>query len=218
MDNLCILFDMDGTLLDSGAGITNAVAYATEKFNKPALDIETRKKFVGPPLRESFVKYCGVDAAEAEEMIALYREYYSAGGMYECEPYEGIGELLSHLSKQKAALYVATAKPQVYAVKMLEKWDILKYFKEVVGATFDKSRDDKKLIIAEILEKEKNKRAIMIGDTKYDIEAAHKNGIEAVAVTYGYGLSCDLLEGKPEFSADSVRNIGLILQDIMADN
>lgn len=216
MKNLCVLFDMDGTLLDSGEGITNAVEYAVSKFGKPALDMETKNRFVGPPLRESFAKYCGVSADDAEVMVSLYREYYSAGGLFECKPYEGIENLLSFLNKSGCDLYVATAKPQEYADKMLKKWDLFKYFKEVVGASFDKSRDDKKVIIGEIIAKEKEKTAVMVGDTKFDVEAAHKNKIDAVFVTYGYGTDEDVKLSNPEYIAENTEQIKEILQKIMA--
>ncbi len=218
MKNFCVLFDLDGTLLDSGEGITNAVAYAIEKFGNEPLPLETRKRFVGPPLRESFMKYCSVTSKDAEEMLVLYREYYGDRGLFECRPYEGIEDLLIFLKECGSTIYVATAKPQKYAVKMLERWDLLKYFKEVIGASFDKSRDDKKIIIGEVIEKEKGKKAVMIGDTKYDIEAAHKNDIGAVAVTYGYGTEEEICISKPENTAKNVAELKIILKKLLADN
>jgi len=213
MSGKCFLFDLDGTLLNSGEGITEGVSYAISKLGLSPLDLETRKKFVGPALRESFCKYCGVNEETAEKMLAAYREYYGARGLYECIPYEGIEDILKYIKNAGHIAYVATAKPTEYAKKMLEKWNLLKYFKDVIGASFDKSRDDKKVIIADVLCAEKDKEAVMVGDTRYDIVAAHQNGIGCIAVTYGYGSIEEIMEEKPEYVADNVEKLKEIVEN-----
>ena len=198
MEYKYILFDLDGTLLDSSEGICEGVNAATERFSLPALDMETRKKFIGPSLRASFCKYCGVSEETAEEMLAAYREYYGIEGLYRCKPYDGIEKVLSYLNDAGHICYVATAKPTAYAEKMLEKWDMLKYFKKVIGASFDKSKIDKKDMIEEILTVENSKSAIMVGDTRYDIEGAKLCNIDSVAVTYGFGDVDEIISEGPD--------------------
>ena len=202
-----VLFDIDGTVLNTCKGITNAVAYGIEKCGMPPLDFDTRKRFIGPPLRGSFMKYCGVTEEKAEELITAYREYYSVKGMYECVPYDGIEELLVFLNNNGCKVYTATAKPVEYTSKMLEKWELKKYFKEVIGARMDKSMDSKEKIINAVLEKESGAKAVMIGDTDYDILGARKNGIAAIAVMYGFGDKNDIFKAKPDYIADKVADI-----------
>lgn len=207
MSGKCFLFDLDGTLIDSGEGITEGVAIAVEKYGLPPLDMETREKFIGPSLRESFCKYCGVDEETAEGMLAAYREYYGVEGLYKCKPYDGIEEVLSEIIKSGSKCYVATAKPTAYAEKMLEKWDMLKYFEKVSGASFDKSKIGKKEIIEEVLAYENHKEAVMIGDTCYDIEGAKQNEIASVAVTYGYGDLDALKAENPDYIVDTTEQL-----------
>lgn len=206
-----ILFDVDGTVLDTCEGITNGVAYGVKKCGLTPLDFETRKKFIGPPLRGSFMKYCGVSEEGAEEVLKAYREYYSANGMFECKPYDGIEELLKYLCGNGYTVYTATAKPVEYTSVMLEKWALDKYFKEIIGARMDKSMDSKEKIIKAVLDKEKDAKAVMIGDTVYDIIGARKNKIAAIAVTYGFGDRAEILQAKPDYLVETVEEIyGLV--------
>lgn len=211
----CVLFDLDGTLIDSGEGITKAVEYAVAKFNKPVLDLETRQRFIGPSLRVMFKKYCDTDDAGAEEMLRLYREYYGEQGLYECTPYEGIEDVLNFLNNEGCSVYVATAKPTDYAVLMLEKWNLTKYFKKIIGASFDKSKTEKKDIIEEVLKFENSKDAIMIGDTSFDIEGAKENKIPSIAVTYGYGERDSLIGAEPEYVAENTGELLSLLGKII---
>lgn len=210
----CVLFDLDGTLIDSGEGITKGVEYAVEKFGKPALSLKTRQSFIGPSLREMFKLHCGVNDSEAEEMLRLYREYYGAEGLYRCVPYEGIEDVLKLLSDKDCSVYVATAKPTEYAEKMLKKWDLYKYFKKVIGASFDKSKTEKKDIIADAMNIEGVKNAIMVGDTCFDIEGAKENGIESIGVTYGYGDIEKLKASKPDYLVDNTAQLLGLLRDL----
>ncbi|MBQ7718020.1 MAG: HAD hydrolase-like protein [Clostridia bacterium] len=202
-----ILFDVDGTILNTCEGITKGVAYGIEKCGLPPLSFETRKRFIGPPLRESFMKYCGVSAQDAETVLKTYREYYSAKGMFECEPYDGIEELLQYMTDNGYTVYTATAKPVEYTSVMLEKFDLKKYFKEIIGASMDKSMDTKEKIIKAVLDREKTANAVMIGDTAYDVLGARENNVPTIAVTYGFGNREDLLNAKPDYIAETVEDI-----------
>ncbi len=203
-----ILFDLDGTIFDSGEGICEGVKYAAEKLGFFVPDMETRKKFVGPPLRQSFKKYCGLHDNEAEDALGAYREYYSVYGLHKCTPYDGIEKLFIYLRDNGYKLFVATAKPTEYTKIMLDDWSFSGYFEEIIGASMDKSMDSKGKIIKYILDKTKKPDEIlMIGDTEYDIMGAKQNSIKSLAVTYGYGNIESLISAKPDFFADSVRDI-----------
>ena len=112
------LFDLDGTLTDPGLGIKNSIRYALEKYGAPALTEGELDTFVGPPLLDSFQKYCGVDREEALRLVQLYREYFLERGLYENRLYDDVDETLSELTRRGAKLYVATSKPEPFARKI----------------------------------------------------------------------------------------------------
>lgn len=182
-----ILFDLDGTLTDSGEGIINCAILALEHFGCPIPSREAMRVFVGPPLHESFIKH-GVPADKAEEAVAVYRSRYIPIGKYENTPYPGIRELLENLKAEGHTLYVATSKPEQMSVDILEHFDLAKYFDRICGASMDTSRSTKEAVIAYLIEQ--NGRAdnmIMVGDTKFDILGATYHGIPAIGVSWGYG-------------------------------
>lgn len=146
-----VLFDLDGTLTDPGAGITNSVAYALEKYGIHNTDRSQLYKFIGPPLRESFGQFYGFSKEQAEEATAYYREYYKDKGIYENRLYQGIPELLQMLADAGATLLVATSKPEQFACRILDYFSIRKYFTYVAGATMDGSRSKKSEIIEDAL-------------------------------------------------------------------
>ena len=185
-----ILLDLDGTLTDPGNGITNSVAYALKKWNIEVSDKTTLYKFIGPPLQESFEKYYHFSEEEAKQAVAYYREYFKDTGIYENELYPGIKDLLQKLKKSGKTLILATSKPEEFAVRILEYFDIAQYFDYVAGASMDETRNKKVDVIAYALEKaniKDYKKAIMIGDREYDINGAKHFGIDSIGVLYGYG-------------------------------
>lgn len=182
-----ILFDLDGTLTDSGEGIINCAILALEHFGCPIPSREAMRVFVGPPLHESFINH-GVPADKAEEAVAVYRSRYIPIGKYENTPYPGIRELLENLKTEGHTLYVATSKPEQMSVDILEHFDLAKYFDRICGASMDTSRSTKEAVISYLIEQ--NGRAdnmIMVGDTKFDILGAKYHGIPAIGVSWGYG-------------------------------
>ncbi len=182
-----ILFDLDGTLTDSGEGIINCAILALEHFGLPIPSREEMRVFVGPPLHESFIKH-GVPADKAEEAIRVYRSRYIPIGAYENTPYPGIRELLEALKAEGHKLYVATSKPEEMSIKILEHFDLAKYFNMICGATMDTSRSSKDAVIAYLLEQNgRTDNMIMVGDTKFDILGAKAHGIPAIGVSWGYG-------------------------------
>ncbi len=202
-----VLFDLDGTVMDTGEGITNAIKYGLEKCGLPPLSMDIRKKFIGPPLRNSFKKYCGIDDEGVEKVVSEYREYYAAHGHHECKPYEGIRELLEKLKDEGRALCVATLKYEKASKVMLDEWDFSKYFEKIVGADVDKGMDNKTKIIKSALDGEECGSAVMIGDVANDIYAARANNIDAVGVLYGYGDRDALIEAKPDYLVKNVFEI-----------
>ena len=166
-----ILFDLDGTITDSGEGIMNCATYALEHFGLPVPDRTTLRQFVGPPLRDTFIKF-GVPADKAEEAVAVYRSRYIPVGKYENFPYPGIRELLERLKNEGHKLYVATSKPEEMSIDILTRFDLAKYFDRICGATYDGSRDEKSKVIAYLLELTGAKDAIMVGDTAFDVLGA----------------------------------------------
>lgn len=183
-----ILFDLDGTLTDSGEGIINCAALALEHFGLPVPPREQMRVFVGPPLRDSFIRH-GVPEDKAEEAIAVYRSRYIPIGKYENTPYPGIRELLETLQSRGHNLYVATSKPEGMSKDILEHFDLAKYFTMICGASMDESRSNKEAVIEYLMEQSgQRENMVMVGDTKYDILGAKHHGIPAIGVSWGYGL------------------------------
>lgn len=183
------LFDLDGTLTDPGAGITNSILYAFKKFGLPPLPMEILKTFIGPPLLESFRLHCGVTSEEAGLLLTYYREYFKEKGMFENEVYPEIPETLAALTKRGTRLFIATSKPEPFAKEILAHFDLAKYFEFVGGNTLDEKRSKKEDVIRYVMQENALLPAdcIMIGDRCHDIEGARACGIPVAAVTFGYG-------------------------------
>ena len=191
-----LLFDLDGTLTDPMVGITSSVQYALEKFGVRVRYLKELIPFIGPPLAESFQKFYGFSKEDAERAIQYYREYYAPKGIFENEVYEGIPEMLAHLTEAGFTLLVATSKPTVFARKVLKHFGIEDYFSFVGGSELDGSRTKKAEVISYILKicGIRAKEAIMIGDRRHDIEGGKACGLESVGVLYGYGTEQELTE------------------------
>ena len=182
-----ILFDLDGTLTDSGEGILNCATVTLEHFGLPVPSREEMRVFVGPPLRDTFFKY-GVPTERLDEAVAVYRKRYIPIGMFENSPYDGIENLLKKLKAQGHRLYVATSKPEWMAVEILTKFGLAPYFDIISGATMDGVRDAKADVIAYLLEQTGTvSEAMMVGDTAFDVIGAAAHGIPTIGVSWGYG-------------------------------
>lgn len=188
-----ILFDLDGTLTDSGEGIINCAQLALKHFGLPLPSREEMRVMVGPPLRDSFLRF-GVHPDNVEEAIEIYRKRYVPVGMFENTPYPGISAMLAGLKENGHKLYLATSKPQSMAEAILERFNLSGYFDGVYGATMDETRDSKDKVIAYLLN-ELNCQGdiLMVGDTMYDVLGAADNGISTVGVTWGYGEKKDIV-------------------------
>lgn len=187
MADTAILFDLDGTLTDSGEGIMNCAMLALEHYGIPVPNRDALRVFVGPPLAEAFRKF-GVPPEKTEEAIAIFRGRYLTVGKYENFPYPGIPALLRKLKDRGFRLYVATSKPETTAVEILEHFDLAGYFERICGASMDDARTTKAEVIAYLLEQTgRADQILMVGDTAYDVLGAKAHGIATIGVAWGYG-------------------------------
>ena len=182
-----ILFDLDGTLTDSGEGIMNCAELTLAHYGLPIPTRQQMRSIVGPPLKDSFLRL-GIPKIELDNAVEFYRKHYVAKGQFENFPYPGIGQLLEKLCSEGYKLYVATSKPEAMAREILRYFDLAKYFQVICGAVSDAKRNTKEDVIAHLLTllEEKN-NLVMVGDTIYDVKGAAYHGIPTVAVTWGYG-------------------------------
>ncbi|HAS80359.1 MAG TPA: phosphoglycolate phosphatase, partial [Fusobacteriaceae bacterium] len=175
-----ILFDLDGTLTDPKVGITKAVQYALEKNNIKEDSLSTLEKFIGPPLKDSFIEFYSFDEKKSLDSIQYFREYFKEKGIFENQIYLGIEDLLKRLKHNDYKIIVATSKPLVFAKTILKHFKMIEYFDLIVGSNLDGTLVDKGEIISYVIDylKIKNlKEVIMIGDRKYDVIGAKKNNI-----------------------------------------
>lgn len=208
-----ILFDLDGTLTDPMIGITKSVQYALRAYGIQVERLEDLCPFIGPPLRDSFMKYYGFDPDQATEAIWKYREYFSVTGLYENKEYAGIKEMLAALRDEGKKLYVATSKPELFAKKILEHFQMAEYFTFIGGASMDETRVKKGDVIGYVLEENQItdlSQVVMVGDREHDVIGAKEAGIESVGVLYGYGSREELEEaGANEIvsTVEALRNL-----------
>ena len=190
-----ILFDLEGTLTDSGPGIMNCVRYALTEMGREIPDDLTC--FIGPPLESSFMDFCGLTKDEAQQAIDLYRKRYVEKGMMENSVYDGIPELLSRLRDKGLRLAVATSKYELYAEKVTDSFGLTGYFDGIYGSEKNAGRTEKpdviKYALGELGDPDMS-RVLMIGDRMYDVEGAHEVGTAGMGVLWGYG-SREELEG-----------------------
>lgn len=200
-----ILFDLDGTLTDSGAGITNSVKYSLEKFGITNVDKETLYRFIGPPLVDSYEGIFGFPHEKAQTAVEYYREYYRETGIFENAVYDGITDTLKKLIEAGKKLVLATAKPEPFAIQIMEHFQLSQYFTEITGATFDGTRLRKEEVIGHALELcgINPSCAIMVGDRDNDVLGAKKFGIDCIGVLYGYGSRKELLSSGAKFLAQT---------------
>lgn len=208
-----ILFDLDGTLTDSGPGIMNAFAYAIEHMGGQAPGKEQLRHFAGPPLKVTFGQILGYSPEDTEKAIGFYREYYNEmGGVFENKVYPGIRELLAELKNAGKHLMVATSKGVHGTTTVLDHFDLRRYF-DFVSAAENQDRAQKTERIRCALEAcgiKDLSLAVMIGDRENDIDAANQIGIDSIGVLYGYGDREELVSAGATYlaeTAEEVRNL-----------
>ena len=205
-----LLFDLDGTLTDPSEGITNSVAYALNKFGIEVEDKKTLYKFIGPPLVDAFSEYYGFSKEDSEKATAYYRETFRVKGLFENRVYDGIVAMLETLKNNGKKLIIATSKPEEFTMRILEHFDLLKYFDFVAAATFDASRNTKDKVITYALEQLKIddlNNVVMIGDRHHDIDGANVNGIDSIGVLWGFGSRDELKTAGATYIAENMSNL-----------
>lgn len=216
-----ILFDLDGTLTDPKEGITNCVKYALESVGIYETDMAKLMRFIGPPLVDSFMKYYGYDKEAALLLVEKYRERFSTVGLFENALYDGVEEMLEVLKKSGKTIVLATAKPIVYAKRIMEHFDIAKYFDLMCGAELDGSVNHKHEVIELALKRLGNPdkaRVVMVGDREQDIAGAHKNGIKSIGVRFGYAEKNELENAGADYIAENMEELKELLLSRKEDN
>lgn len=225
-----VLFDLDGTLTDSGPGIMNASRRALAHFGIDETDEKKLRLFVGPPLDKSFIERYGFSEKEAWEAIGKFREYYNVTGIFENSVYPGIPELLSGLRARGIVTAIASSKPQVLIHRVLEHFDLEKYFDVIVGCELDGTRSTKSEVVKEVLLQLADiaagrnmatpsegasgadhnsiiEKCVMVGDRSYDAEGSHAFGIPCIGVLYGYGTREEIEASGADYIAETVEDI-----------
>lgn len=197
-----IIFDLDGTLTDSQAGICASARYALEKLGMPCPEEKVLRRFLGPPLADSFMRYCGMTLPQAMHACELYRERYHPIGWKENDVYPRIRPMLAALKKAGAYLAVATGKPQENAEQILRYFGLMPYLDAVAGPDIHTPSVDKADLIRRVLPKGAG-RAVMVGDTVGDIRGAQDCGIASVAALYGYGENDEVMAAGPTHAAET---------------
>jgi len=208
----CCLFDFDGTVADTGEGIRRSVAYSLEKMGKPLLDEATLSRFIGPPLHDSYMEYCGMSDEEADTAIMRYRERYVDIGLYESKLYPGIASLLRALHEAGAYVGIASAKPQFMLERLSAYYGIDRWLDVIVGVGLDRHSADKRdLILRAMPQNMIRAKTCMVGDRRFDIEAACALGLGAIGVDYGYALPGELIQSGADVVVDSVEELASYL-------
>lgn len=208
-----VLFDLDGTLTDSGEGIINCAVFAMERLGIPVPPREELGVFVGPPLWDTFRQF-GVPSDRVDEAVEIFRSRYVPIGKFENTPYSGIRETLEALRAQGRKLYVATSKPEVTAREILEHFDLSRYFTEICGATVDKTRTSKEDVIAYLLSLDAcRENSVMVGDTAFDVIGAAAHGIPTIGAAWGYGKTEDMVSAGAAAIARSPEDLLRIIEE-----
>ena len=210
-----ILFDLDGTVTDSGPGIMKAASIALESFGIKENDEKKLRLFVGPPLDKSFMERYNFSEEDAWKAIGAFRDYYNETGVYENSVYPGIEDLLKELKKNGYTIAIASSKPQNLIHIVLSHFHIEEYFDVIVGCELDGTRSDKAEVIKEVLRqlgeldasRDILSRTVMIGDRCYDVAGAHAFSLPCIGVLYGYGTREEMKEAGADYVAETPEDI-----------
>ncbi len=188
----CVLFDLDGTITDSAPGITKSIASTLETLGLPIPSPAELVQYVGPPLLDSFRDFAHMTEAEAREALAIYRTSYHADGAFDSAVFPGVRGVLKRLKDAGIPLAVATSKPELQAIRILDHFGLTEFFDVVCGASEDESRSAKGDVVAEALRRLTEQgvdlsQTVMVGDRSHDVAGASEHGLPAILVEWGYG-------------------------------
>ncbi|MBD9180374.1 MAG: HAD family hydrolase [Odoribacter splanchnicus] len=209
-----VLFDLDGTVTDPEEGITKSVQYALQHFSIEVQERRELYKFIGPPLKDSFMEFYGFTEQQAGEALLKYRERFEVTGWRENVVYDGMEKLLRHLRRRGKRIMLATSKPEVFAEQILVYFGLRDYFDFVGGASLDGRRNYKADVIRYVLDANgisSREKAVMVGDRKFDILGAKEFGLETVGVLYGYGDREELTTAGADHLVGSVAELEALL-------
>jgi len=209
-----VIFDLDGTISDSRQGIYSAYSYTADRLGIQLPEGEEMESLIGPPLQQGFREVFGLSGSDIDRAVTVFREYYGQKGLYENILYEGIEALLEELKRANAKLYVATAKYQLFAERVLNYFKISSYFQEVAGADYDGIHAGKTNLVAGILMRNgitDPSSAVVVGDTRFDITAAAELEIDSVGVSYGFSSMEQIERMNPDYIAVDVAALKQIL-------
>lgn len=212
--NKYILFDLDGTVTDPKIGITKSVQYALKYYQINVDDLDSLTAFIGPPLKDSFMQFYGFSEERAIEAIEKYREYFRDIGIFENTVYEGMEKLLSSLVNEGRTVVLATSKPTVFAERILEHFNLRKYFAFISGSELDGTRGKKSEVIEYALSQCNIKdlcEVVMVGDREYDVKGAIEAGVDSIGVLFGYGDYDELKNAGATYLARDIQELTEIL-------
>lgn len=198
-----VLLDLDGTISDNYDGISRSIVHALDRLDMPAPDVAALRPCVGPPLRESFRRLLATDDASlVERAIGFYRERFADVGWRENVVYDGMAEAIAALAA-RGPLFVCTAKPDVFARRIIDGFGFTTHFTGIYGADLAGAFDDKARLLAKLAQEQgiDTTRAVMVGDRSHDVRAARLNGARAIGVLWGYGSREELADADAHVAA-----------------
>lgn len=213
-----VLFDLDGTIINSEEGITKCVQYALKAYGVDEPDLKKLLCFIGPPLDPVFRERYGMTEEQAWEAVQKYRERFDVKGIFECCLYDGVAEVIRSLKKKGYVLALASSKPELACKRILEHFELLPYFDEVVGATLDGSISTKEEVLEELGHRMEHmqitkEEMCLIGDTKYDAAGAKAFGIRCIGVDYGFGKREDILAAGAEVVFSRIEEVERYIEE-----
>mgnify|MGYP002528163707 FL=1 len=214
------LFDLDGTITEPKEGITKCVQYSLEYLGIHESDLDKLECFIGPPLHKSYQVYYNLSEEEAFKAVDKYRERYKDIGIFECNLYEGIEEVFKAIKAKGGIIGLATSKPEEFAVRLLEHYNLSQYFDCITGSLMDGRRTEKAEVIEEAfarmgINNEKKPETIMIGDRLHDILGANKTGIESIGVKYGYSVGNELVEAGATYVVETTKELKALAEKLI---
>ncbi|WP_252229308.1 HAD hydrolase-like protein [Clostridium sp. ZBS15] len=208
----CVIFDLDGTLMDTSIGVLKSVKYTINKMKFEKLSEEELRLFIGPPIQNSFKDKYTLDDNKTNEAAAMFRNAYKEKFLYHAKIFSGIIELLSYLRSNNILTMVATYKREDYTLMLLEYFGLSKYFDFIKGSDMD-GKLTKADIVNLCIEKsnQDKEKAVLVGDTNHDLLGAKQAGIDFIAVTYGFGFKKGEEFEDTVYVCDSVTDLHRIL-------
>lgn len=209
-----IIFDLDGTLTDNTQGIKNSLKYALQKMHIDDFQETLLDKFIGPPLQWGFSNLFGMNERNTKLAVEYFREYYGENGWHQNDPYDGILEMMAELDSLGKKMYIATAKLEKYALRIIEHFEMDKYIIQLKGADYGGKKATKSTIISDLMQMQQlppSKEIVMIGDTVMDIEGGKENELSTIAVNYGFGKEEELKNSNPDYFVEDVEELFEIL-------